>query len=293
MSWRSNLLDRLQSLGKEKCYSEEARQLYCETVPRRVVFETPAGDAGAIARGLQERDVRVTPFVIEDTSFAQYMQRVGSYHGYPGYREEFREKLLKKALQHYCAFELLHLSGDDIYIDVASSNSPVPEIAEELYHCRVYRQDMRYPAGIHGNVIGSDAASIPLPDGFCTALGLHCSYEHFEGDSDSLFIREAFRIMKPGGRLCIVPCYLSEEYYILTDPEMWLKRGYIPDFDSRATLLFKNLLNIHGRFYDPSAFMERVSACSEGMRMNICKIEIMPDSNLSEYPRFAALLVKE
>lgn len=47
-----------------------------------------------------------------------------------------------------------------IYIDIANASCPTPEIYHKLYGCKVYRQDLVFPEGIHGNAIGGDAGSI-------------------------------------------------------------------------------------------------------------------------------------
>jgi hypothetical protein len=116
-----------------------------------------------------------------------------------------------------------------VYIDIANANSPAPEIYSKLARCKTYRQDLIYPEGLHGDVIGGDAAKMPLPNGFASAMALHCSFEYFEGDSDQEFIREESRVFRSGGRLCIVPLYLFPEYAIQTDPEEYL--DFSPSWD--------------------------------------------------------------
>lgn len=126
--------------------------------------------------GITVREVRVSPAEYHDyVERAGYRTRYSSY--YPSNRAE-------KALEHFLAQRLLNLTSADVYIDVASERSPVPEIYQRLFGCRTYAQDLEYPGGINGGLIGGDAAAMPVPDGFATALGLHCSFEHFEGDSD-------------------------------------------------------------------------------------------------------------
>ena len=79
----------------------------------------------------------------------------------------------------------MDLKPKEIYIDIASKDSPTPEIYQNLYQCQVYRQDLAYPDGVYGNQIGSDATGMPIADKFCDKIALHCSFEHFERDSDS------------------------------------------------------------------------------------------------------------
>lgn len=87
--------------------------------------------------------------------------------------------------------------------------------------------------------VGSDACAIPLEEQAVDAIGLHCSLEHFEGDSDGRFASEAFRLLRPGGALLVIPFYCGLEYQEIFRAE------------------FAAGCQFH-RFYDPSSFAERV-----------------------------------
>ena len=80
---------------------------------------------------------------------------------------------------------------------------------------------------MHDHKIGGDAASLPVPDGFATKMALHCSLEHFESDSDIRFFQEAHRVLSPGGKLVVVPLYLTERYFILTIRLSQFQQGYL------------------------------------------------------------------
>ena len=111
--------------------------------------------------------------------------------------------------------------------------------------------------GIHGNTIGGDASSMPVEDNFCTKMALHCSFEHFEGNSDIKFIKEVNRVLRKGGKLCILPFYLFTKYAIQTDPIVLSKSSI--DFEGDATLYCaRRYANRHGRFYDISHLIERI-----------------------------------
>jgi SAM-dependent methyltransferase len=108
----------------------------------------------------------------------------------------------------------------------------------------------RSAAGGHGSpsestvaieCVGSDACAMPLPEGAVDAIGLHCSLEHFEGDSDGRFAAEAFRLLRPGGALLVIPFYCGFEYQEIFKPE------------------YAAGCQFH-RYYDPPAFAERVLA---------------------------------
>lgn len=85
---------------------------------------------------------------------------------------------------------------------------------------------MVFLEGIHVNDIGGDAGSMPVEDSFATKMALHFSLEHFEQDPDIRFIKEAIRVLRKGGKWCILPLYLFNRYAIKTDPSV-LPRGDI------------------------------------------------------------------
>jgi SAM-dependent methyltransferase len=89
--------------------------------------------------------------------------------------------------------------------------------------------------------VGSDACAIPLPEHTVDAIGLHCSLEHFEGDSDGRFAAEAFRLLRPGGALLIIPFYCGFEHQY--------QEIFKPEFAAGC--------QFH-RIYDPPAFSARV-----------------------------------
>ena len=126
---------------------------------------------------------------------------------------------------------LLDFGTGDIYMDVAGSGSPVPEIVAEKFHLvRCWRQDLNDQPGVQGYQIGSNAGAIPLGDASVTKMALHCSIEHFESDLDIRFVREAVRLLEPGGRLCSIPLYMSDVAHILTNCDLLRKRGF-PEFE--------------------------------------------------------------
>jgi glycosyltransferase involved in cell wall biosynthesis/SAM-dependent methyltransferase len=209
---------------------------------------------------------------------AGYTDRHSSY--YPTVRAE-------KALEHYVAAMLLGLHHEDVFIDIASQHSPATEIYRRLFRVRTYRQDLAYPTGLHGDTIGGDAAALPVPDGFATKLALHCSFEHFEGDSDIGFVREAARVLRPGGAVCIVPLYLCERYTVQTDPTLAEDVSFEPD---AVVHQVPGWGNRHGRFYDPEHLVTRIIRHARGMQAEIFRITNAPAVDPTCYARFALVL---
>ena len=111
---------------------------------------------------------------------------------------------------------------------------------------------------------------MPLPAGSVDKLFLHNSFEHFEGDIDTGFVREAWRVLRPGGGLCVVPLYLSARHQIVTDP--LVDRSGI-EWDPDAEVVERiGHRNRFGRFYSAETLAERVlrPAFECGFRAEIC-----------------------
>lgn len=236
---------------------------------------------------MKKRGFDLVSLEINPQAYREYVRDAGELYG------NYRLNFVEKSLEHFVAAQLLELNSDDVYIDVASANSPTPEIYQKLYGSRTYRQDLTYPDGIRSNVIGGDAAKMPLEDGFATKMALHCSFEHFENDTDIRFIKEAYRVLRNGGRLCILPLYVFTEYAILTDPAVFTKRS-MPSFENDATIYCaRGWGNRHGRFYDIPHFVTRVVNSMHGsLTLTIYNIENSAQIDQRCYLKFAAVFDK-
>jgi hypothetical protein len=245
-----------------------------------------------IAQELIDSGLDVTDWRVNREGYLRYVRdaEYDRYRHYWHYRNVHH--FTEKSLEHYVAAELLQLSAEDVYVDIASAESPAPDIYHRLYGCKVYRQDLSYPEGLRGDRIGGDAAKLPVPDGFATKLALHCSFEHFEQDSDIRFIREAARVLRKGGKLCILPLYLYTTYAIMTDPAALPRKGV--RFDEDAVLYCaRGWANRHGRWYTVPKFMERIQQHLDGLKLGLHVVQNAREIDPSCYLKFACLFEKE
>jgi SAM-dependent methyltransferase len=105
-------------------------------------------------------------------------------------------------------------------------------------------------------MIGGDAGNMAISNSFASAMALHCSFEHFEEDSIR-FIKEASRVLKPGGRLCkmSIPLYRAHNsigYWAFAPDGLKIDEGaniciYADGYGSRWI-----------RFYDVSHLISRL-----------------------------------
>jgi len=258
----------------------------CYRRNRRCRKDRPAFD---VTRCLEEivatPGVRVERYWVDAEGYRRYLRDARYREG--SYGSTFAEK----TLEHYVSACLLALEGEDVLLDVASQYSPFPDIAKRLFGCKtVWRQDLAYRAGIHGDRIGSNAIDIPLPDASVTKMTLHCSFEHFEGDDDVGFVREAARLLSPGGRACILPLYMADEYVQLTDPTV-RRRGLRLDADAETVCVF-GYNNRFGRFYTPEKFAQRVVANARGLTVTVVAIADASKIDPSCYLQLAVRLEK-
>jgi len=213
------------------------------------------------------------------------------------YKLIYKQHFTQKVLEHYLSLELLDINKDDTYIDVASAYSEFPDIVRNKYNCKVYHQDLSYPEGVYEDMIGSNASNIPLPNESITKIALHNSFEHFENDSDIKFINECDRLLIKGGRVCIVPFYLSDIYYILSNPALTSREI---DFDNDAEIYFNpRCRSTFERYYDIPAFQIRILKNMNNLRIKIFYVtnvnELFPlkkDGVVCSNLQFALLLEK-
>jgi len=229
---------------------------------------------------------------IDKDDYKEYVDKAG-YNRFPNYYGgDTSSEFFNKSLQHYLAAKLLNLSQEDVYGDIACAASPAADIYQKIYGCKVYRQDLGAPEGIHGNLIGGDAGNMPVEDEFFTKMGLHCSFEHFERDSDMNFIKESSRVLKKGGKLCIIPLYLFNRYAMLSNPAFIVKSNTSIEEDA---ILYcqKRLGQGYARFYDVLHLTTRVRNNLNGLKLTIYVIQNGKDVDPSCWVRFVALFEKD
>lgn len=247
-----------------------------------------------VIRQLSEAGYDVRDYRIDVEDFRHYLAEANyaqfsTYYG--GGKSRRFPNFIEKALEHYLAAKFLGMGSGEVYIDIANCDSPAPKIYAALYGCESYRQDLKFPEGLHDHIIGGDAAKMPVPDGFAAKMALHCSFEHFEGDADTRFIKEANRVLAEGGKLCILPLYLYTEYSIQTDPAVLPKEGIT--FESEATLYCaKSWGNRHGRVYSVPRLTSRIRSVLGNLKLTIYVVQNQKEVDPFCYVKFIGIFEK-
>jgi len=200
------------------------------------------------------------------------------------------ERRVRYALWHYVGLQLAKLSEKAVVLDAGAQDGVWGRIARRRHRCAVYDADLQYRRGVHGRKIGCEVGAIPLPEESLTAIVSFCAFNCFEGDADKAFLRESSRLLKPGGRLVIVPLCVADEYVNLFDPAIMARPE---NLDDRARhLAWDGWGSNFGRWYDRQAFQERFLQNLSGMAVRIeqVKLEQPADSGVRDF--YAAVCTK-
>jgi SAM-dependent methyltransferase len=208
----------------------------------------------AVRDGFANLGLAVHDFEVDLIRYQKYIHEAKYQERYPEY---YKTNLSEKSLEHFLAFQILDIKPGEVFVDVASENSPVPEIFSRLGRCVSYRQDIMYPPGVHGDQIGGDACQMPIPAGFSDKLALTCSLEHFEGESDTKLFYEFYRILKPGGKFCVVPFYVYIHPANQVDPTVSVPH-HVPLDCNAKIYCTRGWGNRFARFYSPESFFQRI-----------------------------------
>jgi ubiquinone/menaquinone biosynthesis C-methylase UbiE len=110
-------------------------------------------------------------------------------------------------------------------MDVAAAQAPFQRLLRVIFGVKEsWRQDWNYRTNILNKTLGGNASSLEVDDESFDSLFLHNSWEHFEGESDFEFLKEAFRVLKPGGKVFITPLFFGIEGFVTTSPEIWTNK---------------------------------------------------------------------
>ena len=256
-------------------------------------LENPAFDE-ELAEYFRSVGIEVKPFIIEKEEYFDYLKKAEYPKGYYGGGEDPDQNFTEKTLEHFVSTKFLNLNPDSVFIDIAACNSPFYEIVKRIYNVReAYQQDLIFPKGLNGDKIGGFASEIPLPDNSVDAVTLHCSLEHFEGSSDSQFFIEMARVLKPGGRVVVLPFYLAYEYTIHVDPAFnILKNHKVEIDDERARLRYCTWYQFFSRHYDVQAVQERILNKAPALKLTLYKVENFRILEESGYLRWIGVFEK-
>jgi ubiquinone/menaquinone biosynthesis C-methylase UbiE len=134
---------------------------------------------------------------------------------------------------------------------------------------------------------------IPVENGFFNSILVACAIEHFENDSDMKFVKEASRILKSHGKILILPLYLHNNPFYVTDPTFSVP-GNVNFSENLNIHCIKNWGNRQGRFYSPQTLHNRlIEKNSNNIEFKVIYIKNFNKIDPSIYCRFALLGTKK
>jgi SAM-dependent methyltransferase len=247
-----------------------------------------------LVEGLRDEGVEVGPYRIDVKAFHDYLDKANYAKSYHGGRNAPGHIFLEKTLEHFVSIDVLSIGPDDVVMDLAADRSSFYEIVRRLWAPKmVYRQDLKYKPGVNEDTVGGEAGHMALEDDSISKATLHCSLEHFEGNSDLEMITEMSRVLKPGGTLCVLPFYIAREYTIHTDPVANLFFARNVKFDPEAQIRYCNWTNRHSRHYDLEHLKKRIFPNLGKLRLKVLRVENFREVHPDCYLRFIGLFQKQ
>lgn len=233
--------------------------------------------------------------IFDEEDFQQYEQRL-NFEG--EYNKNSNIRYRRKIMEYYIAERLLGFDRwgrDDIYVDVGAASSPFVKYLREEKRVNAYAIDLSDGKYSYLDYyLKEDATQTSFARAAVAGMSTQSAFEMFAGNADSDFIKEAARILKPGGKLIILPLYMHNKHLSTVSPNFYHKGNADKESyecirtDCRGSVYF-------ARFYSVRSLQERVLSVARkaGLRD---KIYILPDMYVEKdgfvYLKFILELVK-
>lgn len=231
----------------------------------------------------------------DEQEFALFEQELNFSQEYlKGANKRYRRKIM----EYYIANELLNFenwNSQDIYIDIGAANSPFAIYLREKKGLNAFALDLEQ--GLYKDkeyYLQEDATHMHFEDNSVKAMSIQSAFEMFVGNADTNFIKEAARVLKPGGKVIILPLYMHKQFLSTVSPNYYHK-----GFDDEGAL---ECIRIDcrggvslGRFYSVNKLTERVLDQAEKSGLS-AKVLTLPNELVEKdgfiYLKFILVLQK-
>lgn len=233
-------------------------------------------------------------YEIDIEGYWEYIDRTNYPASYYGGGLDSQQNFTEKSLEHYVSLQFFPKKKDMVFVDIAACNSPFHKIVQEeksILHS--YQQDLIYKRGLHAYKIGGYAHELPLEENSIDVVTLHCSLEHFEGKSDVQFFQKMGKLLKPGGRIIVLPFYLGYEYTIHIDPVYnFLKRHQVEIDETPVQLRYAKWRQFFSRHYSPEMLKDRILAQAPELQLSVYAVSNYQSVDPACYLRFVGVFEK-
>src|SRR5438105_12757057 len=116
-----------------------------------------------VEASMQDAGLMDAPLEISASRFNEWKEMIRYSDYFPSYYAASNHYLYHKQIQHLVSILSTPPEPSSVWMDVASSSSPFPEILRQLYKITVFRQELSYSPGVNGLTVASDATQLPVP----------------------------------------------------------------------------------------------------------------------------------
>lgn len=219
-----------------------------------------------------------------DLQKERYLDWVNIY--FPDYKVKFNYAFHKKIIELYSSWAFLEILNKDVYMDVGGGEytyiNSINAHRKILQDIRISKKLMlRMSTGIE--FLECSAGDIKIQNHCVDKISCHHAFEHFQGDTDILFIKEVQRILQLNGICVIVPFFIGDKYIECSDRSDFNKfndQSAKHLVDITATLPGGEFSGSFARIYNPEAFKRRILNNIELERFNVQIVTILIDNHL-------------
>jgi len=205
---------------------------------------------------------------------------------FPDYLGQYGDFRHKKLIEFYTSYRILNPVEAHVFMDAAGGiNGYLGKLKcrKKILQDLKISDDSRKVLGPEVEYIQCDAGNIPLPDASLDRIACQHSFEHFQHDTDTAFIQEALRLLKVGGKCCVIPLFIADRYAEITD-KISFKRKFDKNslriFDPTATIPGRAFSGNYARIYNIPAFQQRVLQHIDLSRFKVHLYEMRLDGRL-------------
>lgn len=234
-----------------------------------------------------------------DINRDEYQEWVNFY--FPDWQSEYKSIYNKKLFEFFATFTILKPNREDVFCDAAGGRDAYLhklECKKKIIHDLCISEKLKKKTGDGVEFIESNIGSIPIPDNSLSKISCHHSFEHFQINSDILFILEVQRIMRVHGKCCIIPLLIANGNFEVTNIASFRKKfnpkaKYI--IDPTATIPGSVVSGNYARIYDINTFFERVIYNIDFTRFTVTIYELelngepVPDLSLNCHKNVAKI----
>jgi hypothetical protein len=204
----------------------------------------------------------------------------------------------EKVLEHYLAAERLGLYSykrEDVYVDVAAAGSPWAKSLRDKLGISAFAIDVSLADSEYKDLPFyrvENATAMEFENESVKGASLQCAYEMFMGDDDTNVLNEFSRILRPGGKILILPLYLHTHYCAYSSPKYYGKGHSDPLSKEYIYREWKGIPS--ARFYDAVSLKRRVLDPIEalGMKYQMFTLKNKKDLGSNIYCHFILEITK-